>query len=160
MLLVVWVLLYVHRNRRFIREGSPGRPPRLSHSSWALKTASTFEEREKLKRNRTEALLLTSLAPCRYAKLAPRSCLPLYSNILCCSLGPLPTRTEWYWQARKHAEAGSPLDRPEIQRPHPWMCQQHIDRPGMKPPQKEKKKRRKEKKKTEKKRHKDWPSSR
>ena len=30
------MLLYVHRNRRFIRDGSPGRPPRLSHSSWAL----------------------------------------------------------------------------------------------------------------------------
>ena len=33
---VVEMLLYVHRNRRFIRDGSPGRPPRLSHSSWAL----------------------------------------------------------------------------------------------------------------------------
>ena len=30
------VLPYVHRNRRFIRDGSPGRPPPLSHSSWAL----------------------------------------------------------------------------------------------------------------------------
>ena len=30
------MLLYVHRNRRFIKDGSPGRPPRLSHSSWAL----------------------------------------------------------------------------------------------------------------------------
>ena len=30
---VVAVLLYVHRNRRLIRDGSPGRPPRLSHSS-------------------------------------------------------------------------------------------------------------------------------
>ena len=30
---VVEVLLYVHRNRRFIMDGSPGRPPRLSHSS-------------------------------------------------------------------------------------------------------------------------------
>ena len=30
---VVEALLYVHRNRRFIRDGSPGRPPRLSHSS-------------------------------------------------------------------------------------------------------------------------------
>ena len=32
----VWVgsvLLYVHRNRRLIRDWSPGRPPRLSHSS-------------------------------------------------------------------------------------------------------------------------------
>ena len=37
---VVEVLLYVHRNRRFIRVGSPGRPPRLSHSSWALKSDS------------------------------------------------------------------------------------------------------------------------
>ena len=32
----VEVLLYVHRNRRFITDGSPGRPPRHSHSSWAL----------------------------------------------------------------------------------------------------------------------------
>ena len=31
-----WVLLYVHRNRRLIRDGSPGRPPQLSHSSRAL----------------------------------------------------------------------------------------------------------------------------
>ena len=30
---VVEVLLYFHRNRRFIRDGSPGRPPRPSHSS-------------------------------------------------------------------------------------------------------------------------------
>ena len=30
---VVEVLLYVHRNRRLIRDGWPGRPPRLSHSS-------------------------------------------------------------------------------------------------------------------------------
>ena len=30
---LVEVLLYVHRNRRLIRDGSPGRPPRLSHSS-------------------------------------------------------------------------------------------------------------------------------
>ena len=30
------VLLYVHRNHRFIRDRSPGHPPRLSHSSWAL----------------------------------------------------------------------------------------------------------------------------
>ena len=31
---VVEVLLYVHRNRRLIiRDGSPGRPPRLSHST-------------------------------------------------------------------------------------------------------------------------------
>ena len=29
----VEVLLYVHRNRGLIRDGSPGRPPRLSHSS-------------------------------------------------------------------------------------------------------------------------------
>ena len=30
------VLLYVHRNCRFTWDGSPGRPPRLSCSSWAL----------------------------------------------------------------------------------------------------------------------------
>ena len=30
------VLLYVHRDVGSIRDGSPGRPPRLSHSSWAL----------------------------------------------------------------------------------------------------------------------------
>ena len=31
--MMVEVLLYVHRNCRLIRDGSPGRPPRLSHSS-------------------------------------------------------------------------------------------------------------------------------
>ena len=31
-----WVLLYAHRNYRLIRDRSPGRPPRLSHRSWAL----------------------------------------------------------------------------------------------------------------------------
>ena len=36
---VGWVLLCVHRNRRFFRDGSPGRPPWLSHSSWALSTS-------------------------------------------------------------------------------------------------------------------------
>ena len=30
------VLLYIHRNHRFIRDGSPEWPPGLSHSSWAL----------------------------------------------------------------------------------------------------------------------------
>ena len=30
---VVEVLLYVHKNRRLIRDGNPGRPPRLSPSS-------------------------------------------------------------------------------------------------------------------------------
>ena len=34
--LVGWVLLYVRRNHRLIRDGSPGRPPRFSHSSWVL----------------------------------------------------------------------------------------------------------------------------
>ena len=32
-LFLVEVLLYVHRNHRFIRNRSPGHPPRLSHSS-------------------------------------------------------------------------------------------------------------------------------
>ena len=43
--LVCWVkaLLYVHRNRRLIRDGSPGRPPRLSHSSWALSCVSSSQ---------------------------------------------------------------------------------------------------------------------
>ena len=31
-----WALPYVHRNRRLIRDGGPGRPPRLSHSFWVL----------------------------------------------------------------------------------------------------------------------------
>ena len=34
--ILVEVLLYVHKNRWFIRDGSPGRPPRFSHISWAL----------------------------------------------------------------------------------------------------------------------------
>ena len=38
--LLVEVLLYVHRKRRFIRDGRPRRPPRLSHTSWALMSLS------------------------------------------------------------------------------------------------------------------------
>ena len=34
--LLLEVLLYVHKNCRFIRDGSPGCPPQLSHSSWAV----------------------------------------------------------------------------------------------------------------------------
>ena len=33
---LVEVLLYVHRSHRLIGDGSPGKPPQLSHSSWAL----------------------------------------------------------------------------------------------------------------------------
>ena len=36
---VVEVLLYVHRNRRLIRDGSPGRPPRHSDSSWVVRVS-------------------------------------------------------------------------------------------------------------------------
>ena len=39
---VVEVLLYVHRSRKFIRDGSPERPPRLSHSSWDLISRNVF----------------------------------------------------------------------------------------------------------------------
>ena len=38
--LLVEVLIYIHRNCRFIRDGSPGRPPCLSHSSWVLLSCS------------------------------------------------------------------------------------------------------------------------
>ena len=36
--------LYVHGNRRLTRDGSPGRPPRLSHSSWTLKAKSAAKK--------------------------------------------------------------------------------------------------------------------
>ena len=35
------VLLYVHRNRRLISDGSPGRPPRFSHSSRVPRVVSS-----------------------------------------------------------------------------------------------------------------------
>ena len=38
----VEVLLYVHRNRRLIRDGSPGQPPRLSHSSWTRQLSESY----------------------------------------------------------------------------------------------------------------------
>ena len=38
------VLFYVHRNRRFIRDGSPGHPPQFSHSSelWQVTSVVTL----------------------------------------------------------------------------------------------------------------------
>ena len=44
MVVVVEVLLYVRRNRRLIRDGSPGRPPQLSHSSWARTNVPLVED--------------------------------------------------------------------------------------------------------------------
>ena len=35
--MLVEVLLYIHRNHRFSRDGSPGHPPQPSRSSWALR---------------------------------------------------------------------------------------------------------------------------
>ena len=40
---MVEVLLYVHRNRRLIRDGSPGGPPRLSYSTWTLMITPVVE---------------------------------------------------------------------------------------------------------------------
>ena len=47
--MLVEVLLYVHGNRRLIRDGSPGRPPRLSHSARAL--GSPIAQRKAIYRN-------------------------------------------------------------------------------------------------------------
>ena len=49
---VVEVLLYVHRNHRLIRDGSPGWPPRLSHSSWARRRRRRRKRRRKEKRRK------------------------------------------------------------------------------------------------------------
>ena len=59
-----WVLLYVNRNRRFIRDGSPGRPPRLSHSSWALSAESVdfwVAADQKLGLNRASRIYCTEV---------------------------------------------------------------------------------------------------
>ena len=40
-------LIYVQRNRRLIRDGSPGRPPRLSHSSCALSSVLLYVHRNR-----------------------------------------------------------------------------------------------------------------
>ena len=54
---VVEALLYVHRNRRFIRDGSPGRPPRLSHSSQVLSCDKNYKN--SLLSTRTTAVHLS-----------------------------------------------------------------------------------------------------
>ena len=51
----VEVLLYVHRNHRFIRDGSPGHPPQFLHSSWALKLSEIY------------IYLMRVLSTCRYS---------------------------------------------------------------------------------------------
>ena len=55
----VEVLLYVHRNRRFIRDRSPGRPPRLSHSSWALLTEHSDPEHTDSLTNHGKQVLMS-----------------------------------------------------------------------------------------------------
>ena len=36
------IILYVHETRRLVRTDSPGRPPRLSHSSWTMSVLRSF----------------------------------------------------------------------------------------------------------------------
>ena len=62
----VEVLLYVHRNRRLItiRDGSPGRPPRLSHSY-----DSCHRQRDR------ETVLRSSAFPCLHLHFRTRYCL-------------------------------------------------------------------------------------
>ena len=54
---VVEVLLYVHRNRSLIRDGSPGRPPRLSYSSQVLSSDKNYKN--SLLSTRTTAIHLS-----------------------------------------------------------------------------------------------------
>ena len=62
------VLLYIYRNRRLIRDRSPGRSPPLSHSSWALLGMQRWDDpwrHSGAESNRHRPL--TSLAPYRRA---------------------------------------------------------------------------------------------
>ena len=55
---VVEALFYVHRNRRLIRDGSPGgRSPRLSHSSQVLSSDKNYKN--SLLSTRTTAVHLS-----------------------------------------------------------------------------------------------------
>ena len=70
-LVVVEVLLYVHRNRRLIRDGSPGRSPRLLHSSWVQGLAHR-------QGHLMEDCATTRCAPPEFRPLPPRSLPPLW----------------------------------------------------------------------------------
>ena len=52
---VVEALLYVHRNRRLVRDGSPGRPPRLSHSREKSTRVRSHARRESVRSGTEEA---------------------------------------------------------------------------------------------------------
>ena len=67
-----WVLLYVHRNRRIIRDGSPGRPLRLSHSSWAL--ASSYSRRSLSTADSSPAQGIIILCKLRCLKVIDQTC--------------------------------------------------------------------------------------
>ena len=79
------VLLYVHRNRRLIRDGSPGRPPRLSHSSWVLGncTNNPCSRSSKLQSTRTTGCLpFTPNIPPFHARLIVP--VHLFLSVVCC----------------------------------------------------------------------------
>ena len=73
------MLLYIHRNHRLIRYGSPGRPPRLSHSSWALKAWFNTAFHFKFKFTHT---LFSSLERCVIYKLFKTALSVMFINYL------------------------------------------------------------------------------
>ena len=81
----VEMLLYVQRNRRLIRDGSPGRPPRLSHSSRALGncTNEPYSRSSRLQSTRTTGCLpFTPNIPPFHARLIVP--VHLFLSVACC----------------------------------------------------------------------------
>ena len=78
-------LLYVHRNRRLIKDGSPRRPPRLSHNSWALGngTNNPCSHSSRLQSTRTTGCLpFTPNIPPFHARLVVPA--HLFLSVACC----------------------------------------------------------------------------
>ena len=109
---VGWVLLYVHRNRRLIRDGSPGRPPRLSHSSWALTRQVSTDWYIYPTRHEWDGWMavftsfqLGHTLPCcvrRFTRLSATRTWTVNVVVDClCSIGPCRRHIDW--ESRRHA---------------------------------------------------------
>ena len=62
------ILLYVHKNQKMER---PGRPPRLSHSSWAMKKITVDEEKVMYALTQAHALFQTPYLKTSSAFISP-----------------------------------------------------------------------------------------
>ena len=116
---VVEVLLYVHRNRRLTRDGSPGRPPRHSDSSWVLRVTVALHSAFWISTEVVTACFSWCMAGATNASGETLRCL--------CAATPPSTPGLGLWHHQVHQDLGCVTTYWHLQQHHGLGCVQHTN---------------------------------